>query len=246
MRENRDFLSANDLKKRSSLRLLTDFDSYFKFCLCSIISLTAHLCAVEEYESWWEKCLETSVPLSTFDGWLGDIHAQSRIAMRTHVKKMGYQSLLDIPSGLCTEYFGFKHDQMQIEYQGLDITSRLVKIAHKQNIPVLEGDIKSIPFANNRFEICYARHILEHLASYEQAIDELIRVASKEVLITFFMRPSDVPFINLFYYENHLLYSNVFNKTEMEQFILSNPKVIYFDWEEVDGRELILHIFLRG
>lgn len=211
-----------------------------------IVFLAGHLYAAEEYEIWWEHCLEHTVPLSTFEDWLGDFHAPSRVAMRRHVEEMGYQSLLDVPSGLCADYFGFKNDQMQIAYQGLDITPKLVARAQAQNIPVVEGDIKSIPFPNNRFDICYARHILEHLASYEQAINELIRVAKKEVLVTFFIRPSEKELIHLFYYEDYLLYGNIYLKTGLEQFVLSNPKTTQIEWEEVDGREVILHIFLNG
>jgi len=200
--------------------------------------------AVEEYEIWWEKCLENNVSIATFEGWLGDIYSTSRVAMRRHVVQKNYKSILDVPSGLCIDYFGFKHDGITIDYQGVDITPKLVALAQKQNLPVIVGDIKSLPFQDNKFDICYARHILEHLSSYEQAINELIRVAKKEALITFFIQPQETQSISSAYYNDHLLYHNTYCRPALERFVLSNPKVSKLEWEYVDGREIILHIYL--
>ncbi len=200
--------------------------------------------AVEEYELWWEKCLINRVSIDTFEGWLGNIYAPSRIAMRGHIKQKQYRSILDVPSGLCIDYFGFKQDGIEIAYQGVDITPKLVQLAQNQGLSVIEGDIKSLPFHDNQFDVCYARHILEHLDSYEKAITSLIRVAAREVLITFFIKPQNSAAPSSCYHTDQLLYHNAYSKPELEQFVLSHPKVSKMQWEEVDAKEIILHIYL--
>lgn len=216
--------------------------------LCALVFMSIYMTdvhSVEEYELWWEQCLENKVPISTFEGWLGDMNAESRVAMRRHVMQMGYKSILDVPSGLCIDYFGFKQDGMPIAYQGVDITPKLVSLARKQQIPVIVGDIKKLPFQDNQFDVCYARHILEHLDSYEQALNSLIRVAKKEVFITFFIHPEETPVRRAYYDNDYLLYGHTYNKTELEKFIRSNKKVLNIEWEDVNKEEIILHIYLQ-
>ncbi len=216
-----------------------------KICLLILFSVIAKdVQSVEEHEQWWQQCLENRVSIATFEEWLGNYNSKSRVAMRRHIKEKGYKSILDVPSGLCIDYFGLNHDGITIAYQGVDITPKLVDLAQKQNLSVIQGDIKSLPFLDNQFEICYSRHILEHLDSYEQAINSLIRVASREVFITFFIQPKDTQVIRSALVDGYLLYHNIYCKPELEHFIQSNPKVSKMEWEEVDENEVILHIYV--
>ncbi len=177
--------------------------------LCFILGCALSLHAAEEYEEWWEKCLGGTVSIEDFAGWLGDLNSPSRVLMRDHVRKKGYRSLLDVPAGLCIDYFGLKRDGLEIDYMGVDITPKLVFRAQLENIPVCEGDIKHLPFEDNRFEISYARHILEHLSGYEEAVSELIRVASRETLIVFFIAPTEGELISSSLFLGHLLHGNL-------------------------------------
>ena len=102
----------------------------WKLLIC-ITFLINNLQGIEEHEKWWEECLNKKVSMHTFRQWLGDIDAPSRVAMRKHVKQKGYSSILDVPSGVCTDYFGFKNSKSPIKYQGVDVTPMLVKSAKK-------------------------------------------------------------------------------------------------------------------
>ena len=51
------------------------------------------------------------------------------------------------------------------------------------------GRAQNLPCQDSSYDIVYARHLLEHLDSYQDAIKEMIRVAKKEVLIVFFSSP---------------------------------------------------------
>ena len=195
---------------------------------------------LKNYESWWQKNLENSTQYETFDSWLGDADSPQRKALREHAIARSYSSILDAACGLCIEYDGLKKDGIDIEYQGLDITPKLVERANSRGIPVVLGSIENIPFEDRTFDLAYGRHILEHLEYYELALAELIRVAKKEVFISFFIDPSTAEEIKLTLCDGGVLYHNVYEKTKLERFILNHPKVRSIEWDES-----ILHIYLN-
>lgn len=200
---------------------------------------------MQSWEQWWEKNLINVFSLESFKNWLGQENSESRIKCREHLKKMNYKNFLDVACGVCTEYFGFKKNEINIEYTGIDITPKLVKNANDLGINVKEGSIEAIPFADNSFEIVYARHILEHLDYYEKAIKELIRVAQKECFIVFFIPPSTQDDkIDLATHYNYLLYHNRYNREKIEKFVLSLNKTKNIQWNELE-KESILHIYIK-
>lgn len=199
------------------------------------------------YELWWENSLGSQVSMQAFSSWLGDINAPSRVAVRKHLKAKKYSSMLDIPSGMCTDFFGFKHDNIEIDYYGIDITPKLVDYARKLDINVVLGSIENIPMHDSFVDVCYARHILEHLDYYHKAIAEMIRVAKKEVIIVFFIKPSNrSDYINNYEKNGYELYENHYNQQKIEQYVTSYAQVDYIEWEQVKWREKILHIYLTA
>lgn len=209
------------------------------FCICFQVFSSE----LKEHEKWWTHNIDSY--LTEFESWLGDVDAPSRVCARNYIKRMGYKTILDIPAGLCTEYFGYKKDEIEINYLGMDITHQLLMRGQQLGVPVLFGNIESIPCKDSSFEVCYARHILEHLPSYELALQELIRVAQKEVMVVFFIVPHmRETLIDPSILQESLLYHNRYNKPLMEEFILSNTKVSYLFWEYISDIECTLHIFL--
>lgn len=200
----------------------------------------------EIYEEWWEQCLGNSVSMQTFASWLGDANSPSRVAMRKHVRLRGYKNLLDIPSGLCIDFFGLKQDKMAVRYTGVDVCQKLIKSAQSLGIQVIQGSIENIPSNASKFDIVYSRHILEHLPYYEKAVNELIRVAQKEVLIVFFIKLGAADIFNYSICDGHPLYHNHYNKQKFENFVKSNKKVASLEWETVNDKEEIVHIYLSN
>mgnify|MGYP003154594459 CR=1 FL=1 len=97
------------------------------------------------------------------------------------------ESILDCGAGT-----GVMHDiciEAGVDYQGMEITPKFVEYAEKNKIPMILGDIDNIPYENNTFDACLAFDVLNHLYDYRPAISEMIRVAKKAVIITFF-KPS--------------------------------------------------------
>jgi ubiquinone/menaquinone biosynthesis C-methylase UbiE len=200
--------------------------------------------SLKPYEQWWEKNVDSL--MSEFAQWLGDTSDPSRLKARRHIQVRNYRSILDIPCGLATDFYGFRRDAVDIEYMGMDITPKLIKFAQDNNVPVRQGNIEAIACEDSSFDVCYARHILEHLAYYESAVAELIRVAKKEVLIVFFIKPTEASdTYTLNFDRDCLLYANHYNRQKLQNFVLSNAKVASIEWEDVDAKDIILHVYLK-
>ncbi len=202
----------------------------------------------KEHEIWWEKSLGQTIEWNQFAKWLGDEDANSRVCLYKYLLSKEYQSILDVPCGLCVDYWGLKKYGIIIDYTGLDITPKLINRAKEMNIKSYVGSIENIPFDDNSFDVTYARHILEHLDTYHTAIKELCRVAKNEALIIFFIKPRENiqrDVINKSIDRGCVLYHNVYRLSSLENFLKSLPKVSCFEWEEVDSNEVILHIYVK-
>ena len=224
---------------------------FSRLLLYSVIFSTGALVgegiALKTHEKWWEyKCRDERV-LEQFKAWQGDENAVTRILARLHIMNKRYKSVLDIPCGLCVDYEALKRNLPDLEYLGVDITPLFVSKAAQQGIPVLQGRIQEIPCGDSSFEVVYARHILEHLDTYELAIKEMVRVAQKEVMIIFFTKPEERANdqVGIIPVNGYPLYHNRYSKARMETFLRSLPKVKNFSWQEVKNKEeCILHILV--
>ena len=187
----------------------------------------------------------------TFRGWLKGPDADSRIAFRELLRDYKYESMLDVAAGLCDEYYGIVEAGIDIEYSAIDITPKLVEYNISKGVDIKKGSIEKIPHKANTFDICYARHILEHLDYYEKAVSEMIRVSRRAVAITFFRKPLIDDMID--YIPKEDLYQNIYGQSKMENFISSKRKVDRFQWLQPeslkhggwDHGEVILHIILK-
>lgn len=218
------------------------------FLLTSMFALSEASIQLKEHEQWWQSNCHDQKTFDQFAGWIGDESEPSRVYMRNYIIKQSYESLLDIPCGLCVDFFPLKRLNPELIYLGVDITPLFVDRARSQSIPVLEGRIQNIPCADSSFDVTYSRHILEHLDSYEEALKELIRVAKKEVLVVFFIKPHNAVThtINEGRIDGYLVYHNTYSKKQIESFLTANPKVVDIEWDDVTGTdECVLHVFLK-
>lgn len=198
-------------------------------------------------KSWWDNNVEKR--MNEFEQWIGSPEAKTKVAVRKHVATLKYKSILDCGCGLCSEYHGYKNDKIDIEYHGLDSCLDLVKKAKSDGINVIHGSIQDIPLPDSSVDITYTRHVLEHIFDYKKALIEMIRVASKEVVVTFFIPPKNtVPQSpHLYKFDiNEQIWHNQYQKFDLELFIVSNPKVASYRWTDLpEINESILHIVLK-
>lgn len=212
-----------------------------------MLSFVKNLPTIPEAAAWWDFCLGNTVSYSLFAQWLGDIRAPSRVAVKNHLLKAGYKSILDVACGLCIDYYVFNNANPNINYHGIDISQKLVARARAAGINVIHADIDNIPYDDNMFDIVYGRHILEHLDHYKRAMGELIRLAKKEVLIVFFIKPSNAKddIIDQGFLDGHTIYHNTYSQSNFVDYILSYEKVNHIIWEQVNDKEIIAHIMLK-
>ncbi len=218
-----------------------------KLGLLIVIYPTMLICDNKPHEIWWQEKLADPKMMTTFQGWLGDINAPSRLAARSYIMSKQYKSILDLGCGLCTELDGYIKSNYPIEYFGVDITERLVEAAKKREINCVLGSAENIPMVNCSVDVVYARHLLEHLSYYENAIVEMVRCAKKEVVVVFFMKPHEQPdHINYALYNGCYLYHNCYDKKKMDHFIGKLFRVKSVNWQDVNNAaETILHIVLE-
>lgn len=138
--------------------------------------------------SWWNKNIETR--MHDFKSWIGDFNQPSKTYCRNYIASKQYKSIIDAGCGLASDYFGFKGDQYNINYLGLDSCTYLINLNRTHSIPVIETELETdLPLSDSSYDCVYCREVLEHLPYYEKTLSEFIRIASKEVIVVFFIKP---------------------------------------------------------
>ncbi len=54
----------------------------------------------------------------------------------------------------------------------------------KKGLSFVQGDIESLPFSENEFDVVICNHTLEHIIDVAKAVEELKRIAKKKIIIT--------------------------------------------------------------
>lgn len=103
--------------------------------------------------------------------------------------------VVDAACGTCVNWDVFKRLGVPCQYIGVDRTKGMLAEANKRygnEISTREGYVQDLPFDEGEADVVIMRHIVEHLQEgYEDAIREGLRVASKELVLVFFLDPSD-------------------------------------------------------
>ena len=210
-----------------------------------ILFCSSVLFAGKECEVWWEECLGKDVSLMTFEEWIEDLNGDSRKAMRQHFQKMGYRSVLMWDAASVPTILDLLKIKIPVDYLGVDVTLKLVEMARSKGVNATVGSVEELPLEDSQFDVAYSREVFEHLEYYEFALSELIRVASREVMVVFFIKPNNepdriwAPLIN-----GHPIYHNSYNRKKMEKFITDNKKVTGLEWQNINDKQVLLHIYL--
>lgn len=101
------------------------------------------------------------------------------------------ETVVDAACGTCVNWELFRMRSTPCKYIGVDRTADFLAHAHnlyQDEIELKLGYVQELPFADGEVEVVIMRHILEHLQEgYELAIREGLRVASKELILVFFL-----------------------------------------------------------
>lgn len=188
--------------------------------------------------NWWDFNTDEKQMLE----WIGDYNAASKIVARKHIINKGYKTILDVGAGLCSEYYGYKNDGYDIDYKAVDGCEKFVNKAKEAGINAELSNVDKLSDTDNSKDVVYIRHIVEHLPHYDTTIKEALRVAKQEVLLIFFITPTNAPhMINW----NGELFHNHYNRKQFVEFLKTLPEFDRFETEEVD-EETIYHIYKKN
>lgn len=194
--------------------------------------------------TWWNKNIPDK-RLEEFEAWIKDGVQSDRVYCRKYIAEKNYQSILDCGCGLAIDYYGFKESDYPINYVGLDSCHYLVNLHRSKGIQMIDAELDNpLPVEENSFECAYGREIMEHLQYYRRTLDELIRIATKEVIISWFIRPDHEP-EDIRYRKDEDLFHNKYNIDQLEKFVLSNDKVEDISWHEPNEKHMVLHIKMK-
>lgn len=102
--------------------------------------------------------------------------------------------VVDAACGTCVNWEVLQMNNVKCQYIGVDRTKGMLDEAASRypDITLEQGYVQDIPVEDEGADVVIMRHILEHLQEgYEDAVREGLRVAGCELIIVFFLDPSD-------------------------------------------------------
>lgn len=194
-------------------------------------------------QTWWDKNLGNKRIFSEYLNWLGNETSNSREFIRDNIKELEIKSIADFGCGPALEYKALKSEGYDFEYIGIDSCVHIEDLSKENDIPFINVPVEETGLDDNSYELSYSRHVLEHLPTYKDALNEMIRVARKYVVHIFFIKPTDSE--KIVYDDPNNLYHNRYVKEEIEDFINLNQKVESFEWVDIDEKEVALTLKIK-
>jgi ubiquinone/menaquinone biosynthesis C-methylase UbiE len=194
-------------------------------------------------QTWWDNNLNNSGKFNEYLGWLGNSDAESRIFIRENIKDLEIKSIADFGCGPCVEYIALSEEEYEFEYLGIDSCVHLKEYNESRGIPFVNVPVEKTGLEDSSYDLAYSRHVLEHLPTYKDALNEMIRVAKKYAVHIFFIKPTDEE--KIIFDEPNNLYHNRYIKEEIETFLNENKKVESFEWIDINKKEVALSIEVK-
>jgi ubiquinone/menaquinone biosynthesis C-methylase UbiE len=102
------------------------------------------------------------------------------------LKPLKLDSILDVGCGEGITLFNFEKEGIGKKLYGIDYSDDALKIGKKihPHLNLRKGDIYDIEEKDGSFDLVMATEVLEHLDNPEKALQELIRVSKKYVMLS--------------------------------------------------------------
>ncbi len=106
------------------------------------------------------------------------------------------KKIIDIGCGEGYLLYKIQEKFPKAELYGLDLSDGRITTT-KGHVPksyLLRGDVLSLPFADNTFDVVICSELLEHMNEYKEVVAELIRISKKHIIITV---PNELKLVSL-------------------------------------------------
>ena len=196
-------------------------------------------------QTWWNNNLDKSNMFKEYLGWLEGPNAESRVFIRENIKDLEIKSIADFGCGPAVEYTALTEEGYEFEYLGIDSCEHLKEYNESRGIPFTIAPVEKTGLKKNSYELAYSRHVFEHLPTYEDILDEMIRVASKYVVHIFFIKPGDKDNEHRELDVPNQLYHNRYVREEIEAYLKKHKGVESFEWVDINKKEIALSIEVK-
>tara|TARA_B110000208_G_scaffold181978_1_gene233259 strand:+ start:448 stop:1041 length:594 start_codon:yes stop_codon:yes gene_type:complete len=189
-------------------------------------------------QTFWNKFMSDKT-IGTFENWVGESDAESKRYFYQYIKNKNYKTLLDIGCGNATLYDGLQDNNIDINYTGADSCDYFVKLGRNRNLNILHTDIRKTDVNDSTYDIVFGRHIVEHQPDFETLFTEMIRIAKKESVHIFFIKPNMGDTI-INYDKKQDLYHNTYGSLDIVNFLKAHVKVKDFKFLDINKKETML------
>lgn len=102
------------------------------------------------------------------------------------LKALQPDTILDVGCGEGFTLRKLKDAKIGKKLEGIEYLDRAIELGKKENpdITIKKGTIYTLPYKDNSFDVVVCTEVLEHLEEPEKALQELIRVSKKHILLT--------------------------------------------------------------
>lgn len=102
------------------------------------------------------------------------------------IKYLNIDSILDVGCGEGFTLAKFKKEKIGKNYEGIEKDDQAIELSKKlyPSLNIQKGDIYTLPYKSNSFDLVVCTEVLEHLDNPKKAYKELIRVSRKYILLS--------------------------------------------------------------
>lgn len=129
----------------------------------------------------------------TVNTWYQDIYTDPEYRMGMGRKVFATHALSEVPRGTLLDVGCGRGEMLDIaQNMGFEVTGLEVSEPMCDEIRIFLGEVQDIPFTDNYFDVVTMFDVMEHLPESDiyLAIEELIRVAQRTIILTVSNKPS--------------------------------------------------------
>lgn len=140
-------------------------------------------------------------------------------------------TIIDIGCGEGYLLYRIQERHPKIKIFGLDLSEGRITTTkkHVPNAHLLRGNVLSLPFPDNSFDVVICSELLEHISAYKTVADELVRISKKCIIITV---PNELTLVQVLcpkcktkhFLDGHV---NFFTEKKIKDIFVQNPKIEY-------------------